>query len=88
MPKRESTAASPMPDSSSSFGVPMVPALRTTSREARASCIVPSQRKRTPTQRLPSRISEVASAPSLMVRLGRFLAGARYCVAVLWRRPR
>ncbi len=62
MPSRPSSSASPIPESSSSFGDSIVPPQTTTSCSARTRSTAPSRTSSTPVQRPPSISSRVARA--------------------------
>jgi hypothetical protein len=76
-----------MPDNISNCGELIAPPARMTSRSARAILVSPCLTYSMPTARVPSNTTRVASAPTSIVRLGRFSAGRRYAVAALQRRP-
>ena len=75
MPCVTSSGPGPIPDSRSSFGDAIAPALTTTSDLARAVCRRPECSHSTPTQRVPSTSSRRAVARVTTRRLGALMTG-------------
>ena len=87
-PAARSSPGSPIPDSCSSWGEPMAPALSTTSRPARSTSLRRRPlRTRTPTARVPSSSTPSTVARVRNSRLGRSSAGRRKASALENRRP-
>ena len=86
MPNAFKSSPRPMPDSISSLGEPMAPALTITSRAARMRSGRPRRPHATPTARPLSTTTRVANARVLTVRFGRAIAGRRYASTALQRR--
>ena len=76
-----------MPDNSKTWGDFMAPALKMTSRPARAVMRFPLALYATPTARLPSSSTRSTSTSVTTRKLDRFMAGRRYPAAAEARLP-